>query len=127
MPLSPSVSCRVMRHLAVTGSTNADLAKLALSESETPEGFVLLADRQTAGKGRQGRSWTAPPDSGLTFSVLFRPAIPPLQAATFPLVVGFAGELFQRGVGLVQLNLQPFPFAAHPFGTLLRSALFFQR
>lgn len=90
MPLSPSVSCRVMRHLAVTGSTNADLAKLALSESETPEGFVLLADRQTAGKGRQGRSWTAPPDSGLTFSVLFRPAIPPLQAATFPLVVGFA-------------------------------------
>ena len=90
MPPLPSVHCRVMRHLPVTGSTNADLAKLALSESETPEGFVFLADRQTAGKGRQGRSWTAPPDSGLTFSVLFRPAISPLRASTFPLVVGLA-------------------------------------
>ncbi len=78
------------RHVAETGSTNADLARLADSDPSLPDGLVLLADVQTAGKGRQGRSWTSPPLSGLTFSVLLKPAVPPLRASTLPLVVGLA-------------------------------------
>ena len=81
---------RIVHHVGATGSTNADLARLANEDPALPDGFVLLADIQTAGKGRQGRAWTSPPLSGLTFSVLLKPDVPPLRASTLPLVVGLA-------------------------------------
>jgi BirA family biotin operon repressor/biotin-[acetyl-CoA-carboxylase] ligase len=40
-----------------------------------PEGLVVVADEQTAGRGRRGRSWSAPPGSSLLVSVLLRPAV----------------------------------------------------
>ncbi|WP_374296922.1 biotin--[acetyl-CoA-carboxylase] ligase [Sphingomonas sp.] len=46
-------------HVAETGSTNADL--LALAKAGAEEGFWLWADRQNAGRGRQGRPWSSPP------------------------------------------------------------------
>lgn len=54
-----------------TGSTNSDLAARAVRGA--PEGTVLVAEEQTAGRGRLDRRWTAPPRSGLFFSVLLRP------------------------------------------------------
>ena len=81
---------RARRRVESTGSTNADLARMALEDPALPDGFVLLADEQTAGKGRQGRSWSSPPGSGLTFSVLLKPGVTPLRASTLPLVVGLA-------------------------------------
>ena len=81
---------RIIRRVDETGSTNADLARLADANSTLPDGLVLLADVQTAGKGRQGRGWTSPPLSGLTFSILLKPNVPPLRASTLPLVVSLA-------------------------------------
>jgi BirA family biotin operon repressor/biotin-[acetyl-CoA-carboxylase] ligase len=54
-----------------TGSTNADA--LALARDGAPEGIVLVADHQTAGRGRKGRSWEAPPSASLLVTVLLRP------------------------------------------------------
>lgn len=56
---------------AETGSTNADAA--ALAEGSAPEGVIVIADRQTAGRGRLGRSWSSPPGAGIYASVLLRP------------------------------------------------------
>lgn len=53
-----------------TGSTNSDLAARA---AELPEGAVLVAEQQTAGRGRLDRSWVAPARSGMFFSVLLKP------------------------------------------------------
>lgn len=61
-----------MRWVEETGSTNADAA--ALARSGAPDGVVLVADHQTAGRGRLDRTWTAPPASSLLVSVLLRPA-----------------------------------------------------
>ena len=58
------------RVLASTGSTNADV--LALAREGAPEGTVVVADEQTAGRGRLGREWVSAPGSGLWFSVLVR-------------------------------------------------------
>src|SRR5688572_16165209 len=54
-------------------STN-DLAWEAL-ERGTPEGFVIFAERQTAGRGQYGRRWESAPYQGLWLSILLRPAL----------------------------------------------------
>ncbi|MEH3154832.1 MAG: biotin--[acetyl-CoA-carboxylase] ligase [Gordonia paraffinivorans] len=53
--------------VAETGSTNADL--VARCATDPRPGVVLVAERQTAGRGRHGRVWTAPPGGTLTMSV----------------------------------------------------------
>ena len=60
-----------VRWVAETGSTNADVLELA--RQGEPEGIVVVADHQTAGRGRRGRTWEAPPDASLMLTVLLRP------------------------------------------------------
>jgi BirA family transcriptional regulator, biotin operon repressor / biotin---[acetyl-CoA-carboxylase] ligase len=80
---------RDIRVVAETGSTNADL--LAEAADGTPEGAVLVAEAQSAGRGRIGRSWVSPPRAGLTFSVLLRPGLVPAAARSWvPLLAGVA-------------------------------------
>ncbi len=57
-----------------TGSTNADLR--AAARSGAASGTILVAEEQTAGRGRLQRTWTAPARSSLTLSVLLRPPSP---------------------------------------------------
>lgn len=59
---------------AETGSTNADVAEAA-GRGE-PEGLIVIAEQQTAGRGRRDRQWVSPPRAGLTLSVLLRPGDP---------------------------------------------------
>ncbi|MBB4778014.1 biotin--[acetyl-CoA-carboxylase] ligase [Actinomadura livida] len=79
---------RDVRVVDSTGSTNADLAERAAEGA--PEGTVLVTEMQTAGRGRQGRSWTAPPRSGLMFSMLLRPDVPVPALGWAPLLTGVA-------------------------------------
>ncbi|MEV5724796.1 MULTISPECIES: biotin--[acetyl-CoA-carboxylase] ligase [Streptomyces] len=73
-----------------TGSTNSDLVARAAG-GETPEGVILVAEEQTSGRGRLDRQWTAPPRSGLFFSVLLRPAeVPVARWGWLPLLTGVA-------------------------------------
>ena len=85
--------------VASTGSTNADLLARAVAAPDAPEGQVLVAEEQTAGRGRLGRSWTSVPGASLTFSVLLRPA--PVQAGRrgwLPLMTGVAVASAVRAV-----------------------------
>jgi BirA family transcriptional regulator, biotin operon repressor / biotin---[acetyl-CoA-carboxylase] ligase len=59
------------RHLRVTDSTNSRARELA--EAGAPGGTVVTAAEQTAGRGRQGRSWTAPAGGALLYSAIVRP------------------------------------------------------
>jgi len=78
-----------LRIVRETGSTNADLADEA--RSGRAEGDVLIAERQTAGRGRLGRAWEAPTQAGLTLSVLLRPAgVGPTRLGWLPLLAGVA-------------------------------------
>ncbi|WP_195210275.1 biotin--[acetyl-CoA-carboxylase] ligase [Actinomarinicola tropica] len=64
-----------LRWVESTGSTNADLLELA--RGGAPDGIVLVADHQSAGRGRLDRTWTAPAGSSLLFSTLVRPDLAP--------------------------------------------------
>ena len=73
------------------GSTNTELLERA--RQGAPEGMVLIADLQTAGRGRRGRRWTAPPGTSLMMSVLLRPPrgqLPPSRAALVTMAVALA-------------------------------------
>lgn len=59
-----------LRYAESIGSTND--AALALAAAGEPEGVSVLADQQTAGRGRRGRSWSSPPGAGLYLSVILR-------------------------------------------------------
>ncbi|MEV0205856.1 biotin--[acetyl-CoA-carboxylase] ligase [Streptomyces sp. NPDC050788] len=73
-----------------TGSTNSDLVALA-GAGKAGEGAVLVAEEQTAGRGRLDRQWTAPARSGLFFSVLLTPgAVPVARWGWLPLLTGVA-------------------------------------
>ncbi len=68
---------RSFHYLSETGSTNDDAVRLA--EQGAPEGTVVVADWQRAGRGRHGRRWVAPPCSALLFSIVLRPRLAPAQ------------------------------------------------
>src|SRR5438445_1473125 len=77
-------------HLRCTASTNDFARELALAGA--PAGTLVTATEQSAGRGRQGRRWTAPAGSSLLMSVLLRspPSLLPLIAAVA--VCDVAGE-----------------------------------
>ncbi|MEU0651392.1 biotin--[acetyl-CoA-carboxylase] ligase [Streptomyces albogriseolus] len=74
-----------------TGSTNSDLVARA-AEGRLQEGVVLVAEEQTAARGRLDRQWVAPARSGLFFSVLLRPGdgVPMERWGWLPLLTGVA-------------------------------------
>ena len=71
-----------------TTSTNADLAAQAMAGAAG--GAVLVADHQTAGRGRLDREWVAPPGTSLTASMLLRPPVEVTRWSWLPLITGMA-------------------------------------
>jgi BirA family biotin operon repressor/biotin-[acetyl-CoA-carboxylase] ligase len=81
------------------GSTNAAL--IAAAAAEEPEGAVLVAEHQVAGRGRLDRVWTSPPRAGLTVSFLLRPDVPAARRGWLPLLTGVAlGEAVGEVTGV---------------------------
>ncbi len=80
-------------------STNNCARALAACWAE--EGTVIIAERQTAGRGRMGRTWTANALENLTFSVILRPTVPAEDLNLLPLYVGVAVvDAIRRVTGL---------------------------
>jgi BirA family biotin operon repressor/biotin-[acetyl-CoA-carboxylase] ligase len=96
---------RDIRVVTETGSTNSDL--LAEARAGRPEGAVLVAGAQSAGRGRLGRTWVNPPGAALTFSVLLRPAmVPPASRGWIPLLAGVAVARAVRATAAVEAWLK---------------------
>ena len=74
--------------LAVTDSTNR--VAMEMAENGARHGTVVVADEQTAGRGRMGRRWVSPPGKNLYVSMLLRPSVPTVDAPRLALVAGVA-------------------------------------
>jgi len=70
----------------LTGSTNDDVK--ALARSGAAPGALVVAEAQTAGRGRSGAAWHSPPGENLYLSLLLRPELAPAAIVPFTLVVG---------------------------------------
>jgi BirA family biotin operon repressor/biotin-[acetyl-CoA-carboxylase] ligase len=95
---------RDLRVVERTPSTNADVA--AAARGGSPEGLVVLAEEQTAGRGRAGRTWQAPPRSGLALSVLLRPPVPRESWGWLPLLAGLSVTAALRAPSGLDLGLK---------------------
>ncbi|MGH2532349.1 MAG: biotin--[acetyl-CoA-carboxylase] ligase [Thermomicrobiales bacterium] len=81
------VGRRIIRLERVT-STMAEIDRLAANGE--PEGTVVVADKQTAGRGRAGRLWHAPAGTAILCSILMRPPLPAERLTPLPLLAGVA-------------------------------------
>ncbi len=70
-----------------TGSTNLDAAAAAADHAH---GAVIVADEQTAGRGRRGRSWVSEPQGNIYFSLLLKPEFAPERASMVTLIMALA-------------------------------------
>jgi BirA family biotin operon repressor/biotin-[acetyl-CoA-carboxylase] ligase len=81
---------RRILHFFKVDSTNT--VAMQLGEQGEPHGTMVLAEEQTAGRGRAGRSWTSEKSAGISCSILLRPPIAPGYASLLTLVVGLAAR-----------------------------------
>jgi len=92
--------------LPSTTSTN-DVAR-DLAARGAPEGTVVVADYQTAGRGRMGRRWLAPPGTALLCSILFRPDAPAHRTTDLTTIVALAAaDAIQQTAGLTVMLKWP--------------------
>ncbi|MTI60029.1 MAG: biotin--[acetyl-CoA-carboxylase] ligase [Firmicutes bacterium] len=83
-------------------STNTKAKELAADDY--PTGTVIITEEQQQGKGRRGRGWYSPPGTGLWFSVLLRPDIPPNKAPFLTIISALA---VSEGIKKVASSLVP--------------------
>jgi len=77
-----------LHHFYKIGSTNT--AAMAVAAEGAPEGTVLLAEEQTAGRGRGANAWQSPRSTGIYCSSVLRPALPPSEVLVLSLAAGLA-------------------------------------
>ena len=88
---------RAYEPLAICESTNDRCARLA--REGAPEGLLVVADSQTGGRGRMGRSWFSPAGQNLYLSLLLRPPMPAHRLPPLTLIAGAAiGEVLARAL-----------------------------
>ena len=86
-----------------TGSTNIDAKRLA--EGGALHGTIVVAEEQTDGRGRRGRSWQAPAGSNIYFSIVLRPEFATERASMLTLVMAVSVCLGERTEG--RLHTRP--------------------
>lgn len=103
--VGPGTWWRGITVLPRTESTNADLASAA--RDDAPEGTAIVADHQSGGRGRLGRTWTFPPRAGFALSMLVRPdTVPQERWPWLPLLTGIAAYEALRDVAGVDAELK---------------------
>jgi BirA family biotin operon repressor/biotin-[acetyl-CoA-carboxylase] ligase len=83
---------RRLYHLYTVGSTNAFALKLLADEKLSPHGTLVVAEEQTAGRGRLGRSWVSSGRVGLYMTLILRPQIPASLAPLMTLAAAVAAH-----------------------------------
>lgn len=90
---------RKLYYFESTGSTNTDAKRLA--EEGEPHGTTIVANMQTAGKGRRGRTWQSPAGANTYFTILLKPTFSPDKASMLTLVMALSvAEAIEEITGL---------------------------
>jgi BirA family biotin operon repressor/biotin-[acetyl-CoA-carboxylase] ligase len=99
--LKGSLFAKKIHHFFRTDSTNR--VGLELGYADEPEGTVVVAEEQTAGRGRAGRSWHSERATGIYVTLLLRPKLSPVQAPLLTMLAGLSAHAAIQA----QTGLQP--------------------
>ena len=91
-------------HYFRTDSTNN--VALSLAAKEEPSGTVVVAEEQTAGRGRLGRSWYSEPTNGIYTSIILRPPLAPAAAPVLTLMAGVAAHQAIRATTELSVDIR---------------------
>ncbi|KAA1421104.1 biotin--[acetyl-CoA-carboxylase] ligase [Nocardioides humilatus] len=83
LALTPDLSLELLAESPSTNQVAADRAR-----DGAPDGLLVVADHQTAGRGRLDRTWETPAGAAITFSLVLRPTVPAAQWPWLPLLTG---------------------------------------
>src|SRR5262249_31410307 len=103
-PLKGSTFGKRIHHFFKIDSTNR--VALELGQAGEPEGAVVLAEEQTAGRGRAGRSWHSERATGIYMSLLLRPRLAPVQAPLLTMMAGLSARTAIAGATDLELDLK---------------------
>ncbi len=95
---------RNIRYFSRIDSTNQYAKKIA--EEGAEDGTLVIADEQTAGKGRSGRQWVTPPKSAIAFTLLLRPSLPPSRISMVTLVMGLAAAKALKSLYTIPIGIK---------------------
>ncbi len=97
--LNTQIIGRTIINYEELGSTNDEAKHLA--RKGAAEGTLIISEKQNSGKGRLGKTWSAPAGTGIWMSLVLRPPILPIQASTLTLIAGLSVcEAVERETGL---------------------------
>lgn len=99
-----SMFAKRIYHFFRTDSTNRVGTELGYAGE--PEGVVILAEEQTAGRGRAGRSWHSERASGIYVTLLLRPRISPMQAPVLTMMAGLSARTAIQAQTGLQIDLK---------------------
>ncbi|MCH5267805.1 MAG: biotin--[acetyl-CoA-carboxylase] ligase [Lachnospiraceae bacterium] len=102
--LEPESFCKRVECYDTIDSTNLRAKQLA--ETGEPEGTLVVADKQTAGRGRRGRDWSSEPGVDIYMSYVLRPDLPPSQVSGITLLTALAACKAIRNVCGVQAEIK---------------------
>src|ERR1700675_2065154 len=91
-------------HFFKTDSTNR--VALELGHAGEPEGAVVLAEEQTAGRGRSGHTWQSERATGVYATLLLRPRLAPVQAPLLTMMAGLSAHAAVQGVTGLNVDLK---------------------
>ena len=91
-------------HFFKTDSTNR--VALELGHAGEPEGAVVLAEEQTAGRGRAGRAWQSERAAGIYVTLLLRPKLAPVQAPLLTMMAGLSAHAAIRAVTGLEVDVK---------------------
>lgn len=80
------------------GIDSTNIFAMGLAEKGSPQGTVVIADSQTKGKGRLGRTWISPPEGNIYMSIILRPDLKPKDATLLTIMAGIACAIAIRNI-----------------------------
>jgi BirA family transcriptional regulator, biotin operon repressor / biotin---[acetyl-CoA-carboxylase] ligase len=102
--LKGSLFGKRIHHFFKTDSTNR--VALELGHAGEPEGTVVLAEEQTAGRGRAGRAWVSERAAGIYVTLLLRPRLAPVQAPLLTMMAGLSVHAATEAVTGLNVDLK---------------------
>src|ERR1700682_743171 len=102
--LKGNIFGRRIYHFFKTDSTNR--VAMELGHAGEPEGAVILAEEQTAGRGRAGRAWHSERGTGIYVTLLLRPRLAPVQAPLLTMMAGLSAHAAVQAITGVSVDLK---------------------